>query len=78
MDYELIISERADELTERLTSYLLNNLKNPGAAAHFLNELDSVYFLTVRMNTCSCGGTGRHCWKRCSTRLFTALTTSKS
>ena len=42
MDYELIISERADELTERLTSYLLNNLKNPGAAAHFLNELDSV------------------------------------
>ena len=43
MDYELIISERADELTERLTSYLLNNLKNPGAAAHFLNELDSVY-----------------------------------
>lgn len=87
MDYELIISERADELTERLTSYLLNNLKNPGAAAHFLNELDSVYdrlidnpyqfpdspdeYLFLR-------GTGRHCWKRCSTRLFTALTTSKS
>ena len=43
MDYELIISERADELTERLTSYLLNNLKNRDAAAHFLDELDSVY-----------------------------------
>ncbi len=43
MDYELIISERADGLTDRLTSYLLNNLKNPGAAAHFLNGLDTVY-----------------------------------
>ena len=43
MDYELIISERADELTDRLTAYLLNSLKNPGAAAHFLDELDSVY-----------------------------------
>ena len=39
MDYELIISERADELADRLTSYLLNNLKNPGAATHFLDEL---------------------------------------
>ena len=43
MDYELIISERADGLTDRLTSYLLNNLKNPGAAARFLNELDTIY-----------------------------------
>ena len=36
MDYEQIISERADELTERLTSYLLNNLKNPGAVANVI------------------------------------------
>ena len=43
MDYELIISERADELTERLVAYLLNNLNNPGAAAHFLDELDAIY-----------------------------------
>ena len=43
MVYELIISERADELIDRLTAYLLNHLKNPGAAAHFLNELDSIY-----------------------------------
>ena len=43
MDYELIISDRADELTDRLTFYLLNNLKNPTAASHFLDELDSVY-----------------------------------
>ena len=43
MDYELIISERADELTERLVAYLLNNLNNPGAAAHFLDELETIY-----------------------------------
>ena len=43
MDYELIVSERADELIDRLASYLLNNLKNPGAAAHFLDELESIY-----------------------------------
>ena len=43
MDYELIISERADELTERLVAYLLNNLNNPGAAARFLDELDVIY-----------------------------------
>ena len=43
MDYELIVSERADELIDRLASCLLNNLKNPDAAAHFLDELDSIY-----------------------------------
>ena len=43
MDYELIISERADELTKRLVAYLLNNLNNPGAAAHFLDELETIY-----------------------------------
>ena len=43
MVYELIISERADELIDRLTAYLLNHLKNPGAAAHFLDELESIY-----------------------------------
>ncbi len=43
MEYELIISERADELTDRLAVYLLNNLKNLGAATHFLDELDSIY-----------------------------------
>ena len=43
MDYELIVSERADELIDRLASYLLNNLKKPGAAAHFLDELESIY-----------------------------------
>ena len=43
MDYELIISDRADELTDRLVAYLLNNLNNPGAAAHFLDELETIY-----------------------------------
>jgi plasmid stabilization system protein ParE len=43
MDYELIISEHADELIDRLTAYLLNNLKNPAAASHFLDELDAIY-----------------------------------
>ena len=43
MAYNLIITERADELIDRLTAYLLNNLKNPDAAAHFLDELDTIY-----------------------------------
>ena len=88
MDYELIVSERADELIDRLASYLLNNLKNPGAAAHFLDELESIYdrltdnpfqfpdspdeYLFIR------GYIVKHCSKRCSTRLFTALTTRES
>ena len=43
MAYNLIITERADELIDRLTAYLFNNLKNPDAAARFLDELDAVY-----------------------------------
>ena len=43
MDYDLIISDRADELTDRLAFYILNHLKNPIAAAHFLDELESIY-----------------------------------
>ena len=43
MGYELIISERADELTDRLAYYLLNKLQNPPAASHFLDELDTIY-----------------------------------
>ena len=43
MDYELIISDRADELIDRLASYLLRYLKNPDAASHFPDELDSIY-----------------------------------
>ena len=43
MTYNLIITERADELIDRLTTYLVNNLKNPDAASHFLSELEAIY-----------------------------------
>ena len=43
MAYHLIITERADELIDRLTAYLVNNLKNPDAASHFLDELEAIY-----------------------------------
>ena len=43
MAYNLIITQRADELIDRLTSYLVKNLKNPDAAARFLDELDTIY-----------------------------------
>ena len=43
MAFDLIISEGADEQIDRLTGYLLNRLKNSGAAMHFLNEIEAVY-----------------------------------
>ena len=43
MAYNLIITERADELVDRLVAYLVNNLKNPDAASHFLDELETIY-----------------------------------
>ena len=43
MAYKLIITERADELIDRLAAYLINNLKNPEAASHFLDELETIY-----------------------------------
>ena len=43
MAYKLIITERADELIDRLAAYLVNKLKNPDAASHFLDELETIY-----------------------------------
>jgi len=43
MAYKLIITERADELIEKLFLYLMQKIKNPDAAVHFLDELDKVY-----------------------------------
>ena len=43
MAYNLIVTQRADELIDRLTAYLVNNLKNPDAASHFLDELETIY-----------------------------------
>ena len=47
MAYKLIISERADELIDNLTGYLLYRLNNTEAAIHFLNELQSIYIRLV-------------------------------
>ena len=43
MAYNLVITDRADELIDNLVSYLMNKLKNTDAALHFLDELDAVY-----------------------------------
>lgn len=43
MAYNLIVTERADELIENLAGYLMEKLRNPDAAVHFLDELDSLY-----------------------------------
>lgn len=43
MAYKLVVTERADELIDRLVAYLVNRLKNPDAASHFLDELESIY-----------------------------------
>ena len=43
MAYKLIVTERADELIDRLAAYLVNRLKNPDAARHFLDELETIY-----------------------------------
>ena len=43
MDYKLIVTERADELIDRTTAYLIEQIKDPDAASHFLDELEEVY-----------------------------------
>ncbi|MCR5329580.1 MAG: type II toxin-antitoxin system RelE/ParE family toxin [Lachnospiraceae bacterium] len=43
MAYNLIITDRADELIDKLASYLLNKLKNPEAAIHFMDDMEDIY-----------------------------------
>ena len=43
MAYDLIITDRADELIDERVNYLLNKFKNLQAAKHLLNGLDEVY-----------------------------------
>ena len=43
MDYNLFISERADQLFENCLRYLIYKLKNEQAAVHFLNETEKIY-----------------------------------
>ena len=43
MAYKLIVTERADELIDRLAAYQVNHLKNPDAASRFLDEVETIY-----------------------------------
>ena len=43
MACKVIVTERADELIEKLFVYLMRKIKNPDAAVHFLDELDKIY-----------------------------------
>ncbi len=43
MDYELFITERAEELLDNILDYLINILKNIEAARSLLKEIDNVY-----------------------------------
>ena len=43
MAYNLIITDRADELIDERVSYLLTKFKNPQAAAHLLDGISEIY-----------------------------------
>lgn len=43
MDYKLIITEHAEELLDRIVSYILYQLKNNQAAIHLLDEIEKIY-----------------------------------
>ena len=47
MAYDLIISDPADEMIDRLTGYILFRLNNPDAAKHLLDELEAVYLRLI-------------------------------
>lgn len=43
MAYNLIITERADELLDSCVNYMIYKLKNRQAAKHFLDEIEKIY-----------------------------------
>lgn len=43
MHYNLIITERADELIEEGVNYLVNRLKNQQSAAHLFDGIEELY-----------------------------------
>ena len=43
MAYNLIITERCDELIDERITYLIEKFKNPEAARHLINEIDKIY-----------------------------------
>ena len=43
MTYNLVISDRTEELIDNIVEYLVRKLKNEQAAVHFLDDLESIY-----------------------------------
>jgi len=43
MAYNLIITERAEELLENIIDYLFNSLHNRSAAIHLLDSIEKIY-----------------------------------
>ena len=43
MHYNIIITERAEELLDHIANYLVDQLKNPQAAGNLLAEIEHVY-----------------------------------
>lgn len=43
MDYNLIVADHADEQIDKLAGYLIERLKNPDAALHFLDGMEKLY-----------------------------------
>ena len=43
MIYNLIITERAEELLDHILYYIINQLKNPQAAGNLMDEIEHVY-----------------------------------
>lgn len=42
MVYNLILTDRADELIDERVNYLIMKLKNPQAATHLLDEISGI------------------------------------
>lgn len=43
MAYRIFITEHADELIDSRVYYIINKLKNPQAAGHLLDGIDTIY-----------------------------------
>lgn len=43
MAYNVVITERAEQLLERLVHYLLFQIKNEQAAVHLMDEISNIY-----------------------------------
>ena len=43
MAYKLVISERAGRHIDNIIDYVVNTLKNPGAARAILSDIEEVY-----------------------------------